>query len=218
MPRYARSCSRACRSDGARSRSPVRSNSPTRGIRPRGRRRRRSIKRSTERTRASSENLSRHRCALGAIIDTVRAGRSALDDNSPSQCSLFTTATSNRPTGQSPVTGKETSSSARIADRHPCRTADPVRQAPAPSRAQLDGAPARARQNSQRAAATVAADGDILSGHGDGPTPQDHPGDRNADLLLRLRQPVATRIEREHQRTPPPVLPEVHRPLHSHRP
>lgn len=96
MPRYARSCSRACRSDGARSRSPVRSDSPIRGIRPRGWRRRRSIKRSTGRTRASSADLSRHRCALGAIIDAVRAGRFALDDDSRSRCSLFTTATSNR--------------------------------------------------------------------------------------------------------------------------
>lgn len=69
----------------------------------------------------------------------------------------------------------------------------------------LDGAAECARENSQRATATVAGNGDLRPRRGDGPTPRDHPGDGHADLLPRLGQPVTTRIEREHQRTPGPL-------------
>jgi IS30 family transposase len=40
-----------------------------------------------------------------------------------------------------------------------------------------------------------------------------HPCHRHARLFLRPRQPLATRLQRKHQRAAPPILPQKHRPV-----
>jgi len=107
--RCAHSCSRDCKSGGARSRSPVPSGSPIRVSRAREWRPRRSIGQAL----ASCANQHPRHCAPDAIIDAGRADRSALGDDSRSQCSPSTTGASSRPIGQSPATGRGTSSSDR---------------------------------------------------------------------------------------------------------
>ena len=57
---------------------------------------------------------------------------------------------------------------------------------------------------------------DLGPGQGNGPTPTIQHHHRRPGVLLRPTQPLATRIQREHQRVAPSVLSEEHRPDRPH--
>ena len=81
-----------------------------------------------------------------------------------------------------------------------------------PGRAQRRRRPRRDDPHHPDPARTSAPVVDLGSGHGACPAQRHHPRHRPRDLLLRPPQALAARLEREHQRPAPAVLPEVHRP------
>ena len=97
-----------------------------------------------------------------------------------------------------------------LSDRHPRRTLHPLRDPAAPPRPprRRDVRDAMAATIQQAARASLRRIDHLGPGQRDGRTRPVHHRHRRRRLLLRPALTMATRLQREHQRTPPPILPK----------